>query len=146
MWSWDADTINIRYGRPNFMSTYHGVNTHLAYCLNRFFNVKVVVASRSHPGEGPRRAFSVIVQPHRSIVCSSNVDVKQDTGDTCGHTLANGHGRHAAGPGTFRFRPAFVHDYTTWFYGNNDDVRNFGNYFVGWRPMGCEPALGLYAS
>ena len=98
--------------RPNFMSTYHGVNAHLA-----FFNVKVVVDSRSHPGEGPRRAFSVIVQPHRSIVCSSNVDVKQDTGDTCGHTLANGHGRHAAGTGNIQIQTCLrsrLHNLVLW--------------------------------
>ena len=30
---------------PNFMSTYHGVNVRLAYCLNSVLNVKAVVAA-----------------------------------------------------------------------------------------------------
>ena len=40
--------------RPNFTSTYRGVNAHLAYCLNSVLNVKALVG-----------AFSVIVQLHK---------------------------------------------------------------------------------
>ena len=42
------------------MSTYHGVNTLLAKCLNSVLNVKALVG-----------AFSVIVQLHRLIVYST---------------------------------------------------------------------------
>ena len=46
-------------------STYCGVNAHLAYCLNSVLNVnqeKAIVG-----------AFSVIVQLHRLIVCSTKI-------------------------------------------------------------------------
>ena len=46
-------------------------------------------------------------------------------------------------PGTFRFRPAFVHDYTTWFYGNNDDVRNFGKLFRRVKTHGLRARTGF---
>ena len=46
------------------MSTYHGVNTHLALCLNRFLNVKAVAAAFNQEN-ALVRAFSVIVKTNR---------------------------------------------------------------------------------
>ena len=45
---YDKESLKRRWllhRRPNFMSTYHGVNAHLAYCVNIVLNVKAVVAA-----------------------------------------------------------------------------------------------------
>ena len=45
------------------MSTYSGVNAHLANCLNSVLNVKALVGRRFQPGEGSKvGAFSIIVK------------------------------------------------------------------------------------
>ena len=46
------------------MSTYRGVNVHLAYCLNNVLNVKAVVAAFNQE-KALVGAFSVIVQLRR---------------------------------------------------------------------------------
>ena len=80
-------------------------------------------------------AFSVIVQLRGLIVCSSNVDVKQDTGDTGGHTLANGHGLHAAVTGHIQtWLGSRLHN-----CGNNDDASK--KLFFGEDPWVPRPRV-----
>ena len=57
------------------MSFYHGVNPHLAWCLNSVLNGKVVVATfNQEKALVIVGAFSVIVQLRRFIVCSTILD------------------------------------------------------------------------
>ena len=58
---------NPLHWRPNFMSTYHGVNA----CV---LNVKAVVATFNQE-KSLIGAFSVIVQRHRLIVYSTSLGV-----------------------------------------------------------------------
>ena len=53
------------------MSTYRGVNTHLALCLNSVLNVKVLVGAFNQE-EAQIGAFSMIVQLHQLIVYSTS--------------------------------------------------------------------------
>ena len=59
----------------NRLSTYRGVNTRLAWCLDSVLNVKAAL-KQEKALEG---AFSVIVQLHRLIGYSSN-NVRFDSG------------------------------------------------------------------
>ena len=67
------------------MSTYRGVNAHLASRLNSVLNVKAVVGTLNQE-KALEGAFSMIVQLHRLIVCSTNLKMftgilTQPTGD-----------------------------------------------------------------
>ena len=61
------------------MSTYSGVNAHLANCLNSVLNVKALVGRRFQPGEGSRvGAFSMIVKSSDIFVSSSSQHMSRD--------------------------------------------------------------------
>ena len=57
--------------RRRHITILHGVNARLAYCLNSVLNVKAVVAAFNQ-AKALVGAFSVIVQLHRLIVCSTS--------------------------------------------------------------------------
>ena len=52
---------------PNFLSTYRGVNAHLAKCFNSVLNVKVLVG-KFNQAKALVGAFSVVVKTDGSIL------------------------------------------------------------------------------
>ena len=56
-----ARPLSLLRWHPNFMSTYRGVNTRLAWCLNSVLNVKTLVGAFNQE-KALVGAFSVIVK------------------------------------------------------------------------------------